>query len=332
VGEEVCTAITSFLHEGIMDEKINYTNIVLIPKKSNPIAVSDFKPISLCNVIYKLMSKVLANRLKAVLPVIISPNQSAFIPGRLISDNILAAYETLHSMHTCHWGKTGYVAVKLDMSKAYDRVEWGFLDEVMCRMGVHPKWRSLIMQCISTVSFSIPVNGQPSETFKPSRGICQGDPLSPYLFIICAEALSSLIYQAERTGWLFGVPTSPKRPRLSHLFFADNSLLFCRAQARDWGRLSQLLECYEKASGQQLNKEKTSIFFSRNTTPEVRDNILHLSGIPCTQRFDKYLGLHALVGKSRLKEFKNIKDRVWQKLHGRQNSFLKLERKFSSKL
>jgi len=112
--------ISNFLCKGYMDEEVNFTHIVLIPKKNNPTSVTDFRPISLYNVIYKITSKVIANRLKVVLPLIISPNQSAFIPGRLISDNILAAYETLHSMQTRHWGKTGYVAVKLDMSKAYD--------------------------------------------------------------------------------------------------------------------------------------------------------------------------------------------------------------------
>jgi hypothetical protein len=322
VGDEVCRAISKFISIGVMDLEINATHIVLVPKKPKPTSVSDFRPISLCNVIYKLTSKVLANRLKGVLPFIISANQSAFIPGRLISDNILAAYETLHSMQNHHWGKVGHVAVKLDMSKAYDRVEWRFLDEVMRRMGFARKWRELIMQCIQSVNFSVLINGQKSENFQPSRGIRQGDPLSPYLFIICAEALSNLLAQAENSGWLSGVPTSPKGPCLNHLFFADDSLLFCRAISRDWGRLSNLLECYERASGQLLNKEKTSLFFSRNTSQDAREYIQRLSGVPSTQRYDKYLGLPALVGKSRVREFQNIKDRVWKKLHDWKTKFL----------
>lgn len=105
IGDEVCHAISNFLNSGIMDKDINATHIVLVPKKTKPQSVTDFRPISLCNVIYKITYKVLANRLKEVLPFIISENQSAFIPGYLISDNILAVYETLHSMQTRPWGK-----------------------------------------------------------------------------------------------------------------------------------------------------------------------------------------------------------------------------------
>jgi len=132
--------------------------------------------------------------------------------------------------------------VKLDISKAYDRVEWSFLDTVMRRMGFAPKWRELIMQCLKSVRFSILHNGQQTDQFQSSRGIRQGDPLSPYLFIICAEALSTMMYKAEQSGWLTGVPSSPKGPRLHHLFFVDDSLLFHRATSRDWERMSQLLE------------------------------------------------------------------------------------------
>jgi hypothetical protein len=118
------------------------------------------------------------------------------------------------------------------------------------------------------------------------------------------------------------VPSSPKGPRLNHLFFEDDNLLFCKAPSSDWGRLSKLLEYYEKASGQLLNKEKTSIFFSRNTSQLDRECIHQLSRVPSTQRYDTYLGLPALVGKSRMKEFKSIKDRVWKWLNDWKTKFL----------
>ena len=123
VGNSIVLAVLDFLNNGNMLPDINHTNIVLIPKVKNPERMSDFRPISLCNVIYKIIFKVLANRLKQVLPQIISPTQSAFVPGRLITDNVLVAYETLHTMHSRKKGKKGSMALKLDISKAYDRVE-----------------------------------------------------------------------------------------------------------------------------------------------------------------------------------------------------------------
>ena len=123
VGNEVTNAVLDFLHSGNMEPDINYTHIVLIPKVKKPEKMADFRLISLCNVIYKIISKVLANRLKLILPQIFSPSQSAFVPGYLITDNVLVAYETLHAMHIRKKGKKGVLALKLDVSKAYDRVE-----------------------------------------------------------------------------------------------------------------------------------------------------------------------------------------------------------------
>ena len=114
---------------------------------------------------------MLTNRLKNVLPRIVSESQSAFVPGRLITDNILVAFKTLHHMHQQRNGKIGLVALKLDMSKAYDRVEWKYLERVMQQMGFHKKWVNIIMECISTVSYSILINGEPHGYIKPSRGL-----------------------------------------------------------------------------------------------------------------------------------------------------------------
>ena len=135
MGDEVGHFIIDILNSGSMPSHLNMTHIALIPKVKNPISIIEFRPISLCNVVYKLISKVLANHLKKILHYIISPTQSAFIPVRLITDNILAVYETLHTMHSRMGGKKSFMAVKLDMSKAYDRVEWKFLDETMKRLG-----------------------------------------------------------------------------------------------------------------------------------------------------------------------------------------------------
>ena len=127
VGESVINAVLDYFNSGVMDLAINHTHIVLIPKIKSPEKMSDFRPISLCNVIYKIISKVLANKLKQILPNIITPTQSAFVPGRLITDNVLVAYETLHTMHSWEKGKKGSLALKLGISKVYDRVEWHFL-------------------------------------------------------------------------------------------------------------------------------------------------------------------------------------------------------------
>ena len=136
---------------------------------------------------------MLANRLKLILPDIIAPNQSAFVLGRLITDNVLIAYEMSHYMQNKRCGATGYATLKLDMSKARDRVEWTFLEKMMTRLEFHLRWTELMMKCITTVSYQIKVNGKLTEEIIPNRGLRQGDPLSPYLFLICPEGFSTLL-------------------------------------------------------------------------------------------------------------------------------------------
>jgi hypothetical protein len=205
VQREVCHAVLDFLSCDVFDEEINATNIALISKVSNPTRITEFRPISLCNVIYKLIAKVLANRLKKVLPAIISFTQSAFVLGRLITDNILVAFEALHTMDGRMKGREGYMALKLDMSKAYDRVEWDFLELMMRKIGFNERWINLTMTCVRTVSYSVVVHRQPYGKITPTRGLWQGDPLSPYFFILCAEGLSFLLQKAERERRITGL-------------------------------------------------------------------------------------------------------------------------------
>jgi hypothetical protein len=204
VEEDLVAAVLQSLNSGKIPEGWNDTVIVLIPKNDDPKKVTEYRPTSLCNVIYKVISKLLATRLKGVLPEIIGEQQSAFVPGRIITDNILIAYECVHTIKR-KTGKQGLCAVKLDMHKAYDRVEWKFLKEMMVKLGFDIRWINLMMECVSSVRYRVQFNSHETDQFTPTRGLRQGDPLSPYLFLICSEGLSSLLSHAEEMGVIEGV-------------------------------------------------------------------------------------------------------------------------------
>lgn len=172
---------------------LNHIYIALIPKTEKPWKVSEFRPISLCNVIYKIIAKAIANRLKPILAEIIHPSQSAFIPNKLITDNVIIIYECLHKIRHSKGKRNGLVALKLDINKAYNRIEYSFLNQTMAKLSFSQNLIKLIMNCVSTVSFSTIINGVPKSVIVLERGIRQGYHMSPYLFIICAEAFSSLL-------------------------------------------------------------------------------------------------------------------------------------------
>lgn len=159
--------------------------------------------------------------------------------------------------------KNGVIVLKLDISKAYDRVEWAFLEQTMNKLGFDEKWIRLVMDCITTVSFSVIINRTPTGMIIPQRGLRQGCPLSPYLFLICAEAFSNMLIQAERNKQIRGLKFG-HHISISHLLFTDDSLIFSRASLKDCQHLKDIFDNYSAASGQIFNFEKSSMFFIRN--------------------------------------------------------------------
>jgi hypothetical protein len=217
LGDELIDEVLHAINNAVIPEGWKDTTIVMIPKVEIPDRVSQFRPISRCNVVYKVISKVLSSRLKSILPDFISHHQSAFVPGRLITDNILLAYECIHTMKKKK-GRRGLCAVKLDMQKAYDRVEWIFLEKIMLKFGFDQRWVKLIMACVSSVKYRVRFNSVETEDIVPTKGLRQGDPLSPYLYLLVAEGLSCMIRGAEERGELEGVKVSREAPVISHLF------------------------------------------------------------------------------------------------------------------
>jgi len=228
VKEKVCNMVLHVLRGNPLPQGLNETFLVLIPKVPHVELVTQLRPIVLCNVSYKLVTKCVVQRLKTVLSDLISPAQSSFVPGRQITDNILIMQEVLHSMRR-RSGTKGWMAIKIDLEKAYDRLRWTFIHDTLAQMKLPESIIGIIMNCVTSSTLNILWNGEPTGAFYPTRGIRQGDPLSPYLFVACMERFSQLIEASCSGGQWKGIPVCKGGPRISHLMFADDIVLFWRS-------------------------------------------------------------------------------------------------------
>ncbi|KAL0000247.1 hypothetical protein SO802_019849 [Lithocarpus litseifolius] len=307
---------------GATEDEIK-THIALIPKIQFLETLGNYRPISLCNTGYKVVTKIIVARLRPYLDKLISPLQVAFVLGRKGIDNAIIAQEVIHTLSKKK-GRVGFMALKIDLEKAYDKLEWSFIRESLIRANSPTYLIELIMSCVSTVSTSLLFNGEALDPIYLLRGIRQGDPLSPYLFILCMDFLSQLI-EGKCNGNLWQpVKASQSGPTLSHLLFADNLVFFARADYVNCSAIRDVLDEFCSISGQTVSATKSRVYFSPNVDRDTRESLSDILGFGSTPNLGKYLGIPIKHSRSSSQDYNFILDRVKKKLAGWKASMLSL--------
>lgn len=248
LGKDLWLVVEEFRRTKRFVKDLNNSVLALIPNRRECRTFRDYRPISLCNTVYKVIAKVMANRLKKILCKIIAPNQNGFILGRKITGSILLISEVVHSLKVNH---TSSMVIKVDVCKVYDKVSWDFLLKVMDHMGFSNQWCLLIKHCISSVRFFVLINGSMHGFFVATNGLCQGGPLSLSLFVIMVEALSCAIkWRRHHSEWI-GITVAPNVEQVTHTQFADDTTLFGEESMREDRCIKATLAEYE----QQLGKK-----------------------------------------------------------------------------
>ncbi|GKV09634.1 hypothetical protein SLEP1_g21105 [Rubroshorea leprosula] len=280
-------------------------------EKENPQGLNDYRPISLIGCMYKILSKLLANRLRKVMGSIISENQTAFIGGRQIMDGIVITNEVIHDLKRRK--KEGLI-FKADFEKAYDNVDWEFLDYMLSKLGFNLKWRSWMKECLSTASISVLVNGSPTEEFNAGKGLRQGDPLSPFLFLVVAEALSGLVWKAEEIGLLKGIQVGRGNLRLTHLQFADDTILFSEASEANAWAMKCVMKSFEMISGLKVNYDK-SWLCGLNVDSERLEDMATIMNCSVSNIPFKYLGVPVGANTNRISTWAPVIECVKRRLN-----------------
>eukprot|EP00253_Pinus_taeda_P015540 PITA_15540 len=288
---------------------MNPTFIALVPKAVNSNTPDKYRPIALCNIIYKIVSKVIASRLKPLLPLIISSEQSGYVEGRQITDGIILTHEIIHSLKKV---KKPGMLLKIDLSKAFDSISWVYMQKILIAFGFGPPWIRWISSLISSSFFSILINGIPSSTFSPSRSIRQGDPLSPFLFVILAEGLGRSIKDPIQVHKLKGLAFH-NNPAFSHQQFVDDNMLFGDPSVQEARVFNLILKNFSKFTGALINKVKSEIFFF-HTPPVTQREISRILGFTIASLPSKYLGAPLFSVATRHSSWSSLLEKLETKL------------------
>lgn len=311
ISGEVLKFFNDFYDHRPIPKGYNSSFIALIPKVNDPKSPAEFRPISLMNAVLKLLMKVLSRRLNKVLPLLISPSQSAFIKGRQISDGIVIANEVVLALQE---RRANGVVIKIDFEKAFDRVRWEYIYEVMSNMGFDSKWILWIKELFQSSRISVLINGSPSDEFSPTRGLRQGDPLSPLLFNLVGETLTILLQKAVKENLIHGIKLSNSASPITHLQYADDVILFLDDSENSILGIKKVLQCFQILSGFKINFNKSHLF-GFNHQKQQLDYWASLLGCNVAEAPIKYLG--AVLGSNpRLVRFWDpLLEKIKRKVH-----------------
>jgi hypothetical protein len=300
IHHDVTNAVLQFFTTGWILPNYNSNTIILIPKSDSADSIEKYRPIALANFKFKIISKVLADRLAQILPTIVSKEQKGFIQGRNIKDCICTASEAINLLHNKTFG--GNLAMKIDITKAFDTLDWSFLIKVLLQFGFNTTFCNWIKAILSSATMSVSLNGAQKGFFKCLRGVRQGDPLSPLLFCLAEEVLSRGISLLVDEGKIELIKGSRNTRVPSHCLYADDIMVFCKGKFSSLQALQNLFNKYANCSGQVINASKSTIF--AGGISQVRLNhIVNLIGFNVGSLPFNYLGVPIFKGKPKASFF-----------------------------
>ncbi|XP_059289514.1 uncharacterized protein LOC132043044 [Lycium ferocissimum] len=317
---DLLAVVQSFFCGHTMPKCFSRTRLVLLPKVDHPNKLTEFRPISLSNFTNKIISKLICSRFATVLPGITSINQTGFVRGRSITENIMLAQEIIHGIKKPNHGDN--VVIKLDMAKAYDRVSWSFTCLVLRRMGFCETIIDMVWRIMANNWYSVIVNGTRHGFFHSTRGLKQGDPLAPALFILGAEVLSRMMNKLFHNHSFHGFYMEKRGPQINHLSFADDVIVFSSGKKKSLQLIMKTLSKYEQVSGQLINRDKSHFMVHPETSQFTIARINKVTGFNQEGTPITYLGCPLYVGRQRILYFSNMVAKVVSRIRGWQSKIL----------
>ncbi|KAJ3687279.1 hypothetical protein LUZ61_016443 [Rhynchospora tenuis] len=321
LGPDLVVQVRNIFETAMVPEKWLCCNVVLIPKNKEPLTPNDYRPLSIGNVIYRLVMKVLANRLRPYIQKIVSMEQTAFISGRCITDSIMLVKEILHSFNSSRFSQQTFM-LKADITKAFDKMDWNFLKEAMINLNVPGKIIDLMLYSFRHAKITIKVNGMGDGFIHPTRGLRQGCPMSPYCFIMAMEMLTRKLRHAQVMGQIRGIKLAQSCPLLTHVIYADDLILLGNVDGAEVQQLSNIMEEFGNVSGLVINPAKSKLWFSKCCTEQaiqtVQDN---LRADPAGHE-ERYLGALLSSSNNAKKTGNMLLERLKSKLAGWRSNLL----------